>query len=377
MKKNKLKIAILQRVCTTYRVPLFRKLSTLNAVTVKLFVGENLPNSKVKNAIDLNDLDVVKLSTKYFNFNGRILIFHGGLMKELIKYKPDVIICEGESNIHSLVKAIVYRNIINRKSRIIHWSLGGLPGEMNQYNYIRHLVKKTIHLLVDKFLVYSTYGKRRLIEHWNVKKPVGVAVNVSNVEKFIDLYGKNKKSRFEYRKKYNLSDSFTVLYVGDFSPAKRIEVIIDTARILRTKNIKFILIGSGPELSKYKKMAINMSLDNVSFTGHISNGLFEYYIASDAFMLPGRGGMVISEAMSLGLPVLAYQADGTEYDLVKNNKTGTLVTNGSSKEFADEIVKYTDERERVKKMGEFSNRFMLENFTSSKMINSIITLINC
>ena len=38
--------------------------------------------------------------------------------------------------------------------------------------------------------------------------------------------------------------------------------------------------------------------------------------SADVVVVPGRGGIVISEAMVHGVPVIVHQADGTEYELV-------------------------------------------------------------
>ena len=48
----------------------------------------------------------------------------------------------------------------------------------------------------------------------------------------------------------------------------------------------------------------------------------EVYCKADIVYVPGRGGMIISEAMAFACPVILHEADGTEYDLVINGKTG-------------------------------------------------------
>ena len=56
--------------------------------------------------------------------------------------------------------------------------------------------------------------------------------------------------------------------------------------------------------------------------------LINHLKQSFLLILPGRGGMVISEAMTCGIPVLTSAADGTERDLIKNKLNG-YITDGS------------------------------------------------
>ena len=62
---------------------------------------------------------------------------------------------------------------------------------------------------------------------------------------------------------------------------------------------------------------------NIFFVGKIIDGISKYFLQSDVFVLPGLGGLAISDAMIHGLPVIAGKADGTEIDLV-TNETGFL-----------------------------------------------------
>ena len=45
---------------------------------------------------------------------------------------------------------------------------------------------------------------------------------------------------------------------------------------------------------------------------------------SDLLLLPGRGGMVISESLSVLTPVLCFACDGSEYDLLSSPALSTI-----------------------------------------------------
>ena len=56
-----MRIAVLQRVIPSYRIELFSELTHQTDIDVKLFIGEGVPKTKVKNSPDLNSIDYIKL----------------------------------------------------------------------------------------------------------------------------------------------------------------------------------------------------------------------------------------------------------------------------------------------------------------------------
>ena len=104
----KSKVIILQRVCAPFRVKTFIEFQKI-AINSSLIIGEDIPNSKVKNGKYLKGLNYTKLPTRHINFFGRILTFHKGLLSQLKKNKPELIICEAESHVIGYLTAIIYK----------------------------------------------------------------------------------------------------------------------------------------------------------------------------------------------------------------------------------------------------------------------------
>src|SRR5688572_12838587 len=86
------RLAILQRVCPGYRTALFSRLSMDNEWHIKLFIGENIPDSKVNNASNLEGVRFQKLDTRFVKFGHRIFPWHIGLIEQLKAFNPDVIL---------------------------------------------------------------------------------------------------------------------------------------------------------------------------------------------------------------------------------------------------------------------------------------------
>lgn len=134
-----------------------------------------------------------------------------------------------------------------------------------------------------------------------------------------------------------------VMYVGRISREKRIETLIEAARMLKNENIRFALVGTGPAYAHYQHMVERMHLqDKIRFMGFVGNGeLPKYYAACDAFCIPSTfetQGIVSIEAMASGKPVI-----GADYlalkELIKNGKNGEKFAPGDSRGCANKIRK--------------------------------------
>ena len=63
-------------------------------------------------------------------------------------------------------------------------------------------------------------------------------------------------------------NSFNLFYAGVLGIAQNLEVVMRAMHILSDKNVNLIIVGSGPEEYKLKKLKNQLNLDNVQFLGH-------------------------------------------------------------------------------------------------------------
>ncbi|MFX0043170.1 MAG: glycosyltransferase family 4 protein [Candidatus Hodarchaeota archaeon] len=212
--------------------------------------------------------------------------------------------------------------------------------------------KKTLILTMDTFPAYSFNVSPILNTLFKLYfKTIGkIAFFASN---YISIYG---NSFFKYAKKAgisrrkiivtptgiesvtkspdkNIRETFSinsnekiVLYVGLHNKRKGIDLIIKTANLLKNENIKFILVGDGPErlnsINKVSKLGLS---NNVLFTGTRLD-IHNFYNQADVFFLPSRGeGLagVLMEAMIYQVPIVTSNIAGTR-DLIKHLENGLL-----------------------------------------------------
>ena len=116
------------------------------------------------------------------------------------------------------------------------------------------------------------------------------------------------------------------LYVGRVSSDKRVEVLLESARLLEqtAAGVRFVVAGDGPA----RELLESEAPPSVRFAGEVhGDELARLYSSADVFCFPSTTdtfGQVILEAAASGLPVVAAAAGGA-LELVRHGETGLLV----------------------------------------------------
>lgn len=371
MRTQRIRFAVLQRVCPAYRIALFAALSRVEGVDLRLFIGSDVPGTMVMSALNLDGVPVTRVKTRFVRLGRRVLPLHVGLVDALRLFGPDVILCEGESHFIAYLQAIYYRLRYARNTALLHWCLTALPGERLRKYRAAELVKAFFRRHFEAFVVYSSYSRERLIELGEASAKVFVATNVGDVNRHLALADSITESKPAARRRLGLPDRFTVLYVGTLDRSKRPDVMLDLARTLPRCTYSFVLAGSGDGLESLRARASSEEIENVYLPGRVTSELQWYYRAADVLVIPGRGGIVISEAMAFGLPVVVHQADGTEYDLVRDGVTGVHLADGTCERFRDALKSLHDDPQRRVEMGAEGRRQLERSWTTANMVREI------
>jgi len=144
------------------------------------------------------------------------------------------------------------------------------------------------------------------------------------------------------------------------------EAVMEVLR--RNDNVKFMVCGEGSLRGRLGEIAAREGLEEkVIDIGNIERQqLKDYYSAGDIFVYTSKSetqGMVFTEAMYSGLPIVAVRATGVK-DIVEDNKTGFLVRE-DTREFGKAVQKLIDDEDLRKNFGEEAKIIAREKYTSS------------
>lgn len=322
-----IRVAISYRVLQAWRVPVFHRLSKVPDISIMVFYGEDFDGTKVVSYSGATDFASKKLPTKKIKLstrNGKAYIpFNSTLYRELKAYKPDVVISEGASNFVNNIICFMYAK--RHRCKIVQWGLGEIQGrKRSTHRKALDVLFKYIEKNSDGAISYSTYGAKYYKKVGVPPEKVVVAVNVVDTEsRMMEMrqYCLNNRLAFPSPVPMN----FNLLFVGSLSENKGVDKIIEAMVGLRQLPVTLTIVGDGPARAQLEEMVRQKGLqDQVNFVGHVTSGIAQYFYFASLFILPGLGGLAVSDALVHGVPVICSVGDGCEQDLI-NGKNGIIV----------------------------------------------------
>ncbi len=154
-----------------------------------------------------------------------------------------------------------------------------------------------------------------------------------------------------FRERYGIAkDRPTLVHVGRVAFEKNIGFLLKVVAEVRRSiaDVLLVIAGEGPALAGLEKQAQRLGLeDNVMFIGYLARdgALLDCYHAGDAFVFASRTetqGLVLLEAMALGVPVVSTAVMGTR-DILDAGK-GALVAEENVADFAAKTVSVLRDR---------------------------------
>jgi len=151
--------------------------------------------------------------------------------------------------------------------------------------------------------------------------------------------------RAAFRQRHGIpADRPVLLFVGRVAHEKNIDFLLRALRaaLADVPDLLLVIAGEGPALEPLKRMAAQLGLrEHVLFVGYLdrSSTLLDCYRGADAFVFASRTetqGLVLLEAMALGVPVISTAVMGTR-DVVGPGR-GALVPQDDEADFAAHIV---------------------------------------
>lgn len=186
-----------------------------------------------------------------------------------------------------------------------------------------------------------------------------------------------------FKQLYNLQDSFIVGRIGRSDNCKFDLITLDGFAEFANKvtNARFLLVGATPEILAH---AATLNLTEKLIVLNTTSDLHQlliYYQSLDVFLAASTigesFGMVIAEAMTVGVPVITISTDdrdNAQVEVVDNNVTGLVVERNTEKISAALLHLYQNEETRVRLSASSRNKIIGE-YQADKIVGSLEGLI--
>lgn len=278
------------------------------------------------------------------------------------KYQPNLVHC------HSSKAGLL--------GRIAAWSLG-VPAVFTVHGWaFTEGVAPRKRRIYEYIEWIGGFFSQRIICVSEYDRKLGAAILRKHREKMLTIY--NGVSEDAPRYTGIVHDPLHLVMVARFSQPKVQGDVLQALFRLNECGIKVHVdfVGDGDELASVRLLAERLSLsDQVRFLGsqtHIENLLPEY----DGFLLVSRWeGFPISilEAMRAELPIIASDVGGV-CEEVLHGGTGLLVQRDSVDDLTKKLRYAAEHREAFRDMGCAGRRRFVENFTTAKMMERIMSV---
>lgn len=202
---------------------------------------------------------------------------------------------------------------------------------------------------VDRLLVPSSAMRDKLADY-GIATPMEVLPTGIPVDRLCGGDGRR------FRAQHDLSpEDRVLLFVGRVAHEKNIPFLLQAFRQASEAcaSLRLVIAGEGPALPGLRELASRLGIaERTRFVGYLDRdgALQDCYRAADAFVFASRTetqGLVLLEALALGVPVVALSVMGTRD--VLEGQPGALIAEDAVPAFAQAMVRIaTDDALRVR-----------------------------
>ena len=226
-------------------------------------------------------------------------------------------------------------------------------------------INRSVFSLIEKTnqIVVETPTVKNHLLHQGVTTPIATIPNFREPMRLPAF------DRIKTTAKYQLSPAIPViLCVSRLSKEKNLGTLLSIAsQIPRRHRFQLVFAGGGGELDNLKKAALSLGIFKFChFLGPIEfNQIPEIYSIADIFAYPCQTdtqAIVISEAMTAALPIIAFNAPGP-IDFVVHKSAGFLCS--TEEEFVKHLSQLLTDPQLRKKLGSQAEKAAKE-FTPAK-----------
>jgi glycosyltransferase involved in cell wall biosynthesis len=209
----------------------------------------------------------------------------------------------------------------------------------------------------------------------------GVRAEMRVIPTGLDLGRLTGGDRERFRAQYGIAPGRPVaLTVGRVAFEKNIGFLVDVLERVRATipDVLLVIAGEGPALPALRREVAGRGLaGNALFVGYLDrNGpLIDCYRSADAFVFASRTetqGLVLLEAMALGLPVVSTAVMGTRS--VLDGARGAIVVNEDAAQFAAALDMVLQSRELGTSLGAQAAEHVRSRWSSAEMARRMMEL---
>ncbi len=168
-----------------------------------------------------------------------------------------------------------------------------------------------------------------------------------------------------------------ILYLGRFDPRNGLETMIRAFTKIRRQRgdtVRLIVVGDGPLRTHYQRQVPEDIAGSIAWVGRVNWDRPRYFASADVLCTPcerASFGMVLLEAMSCGVPVVASRISGFQL-VMEHDRQGLFISNPKDATgFADGITSLLDDPQRRECMARAGRHTAVTQYAWSCVANRL------
>lgn len=265
------------------------------------------------------------------------------LLRSIRRFRPHVILVH-LLPLNLLVLALVALRIVRTPVVAVEHAHRTAAEESAKTSWlIRCLTRQLIRLLYP--YASAVVGVSELVAR-DIASRMCNDANVRTIPNGIDVNRINRRAREHTRESMRLEllASPTLVAVGRLTPEKAFDDLLSAFAEVRLRpgfeTASLAILGDGPRRSQLVEQANELGVSEaVWFPGFVANP-WAVMARADIFVLSSRSegfGLVVAEAVALGLPVVSTDCRSGPADILEGNLRARLVTVGDRSGMAEAI----------------------------------------
>lgn len=168
-------------------------------------------------------------------------------------------------------------------------------------------------------------------------------------------------------------DKKNIITISRLDYGKKNDDIIKSFSKIKESNWKLYIIGDGKEFNNLKKLINDLNLNNkVILTGYKNKEeINKYMLDSSLFLMASITEglpMVLLEAMSYGIPCIAYEVPSGVNDIIEDGRNGYIIKNRNELEYIKRIEEVINDSKLRNKLG-LNAKEKAKEFSKEKIVN--------
>lgn len=330
-------------------------------------------NAKLPYYEKIGNVNVYRAGLGIGIFDKFLLPFLGFLKAEKLNKKNNYRIIWSLMASQASIAAVFFKIKNKDKKLILTLQEGDEEEYLKRYvfgvDFLYKLLIKPWHSFVfkkaDKIIAISNDLKKRAIKN-NAKCEILIIPNGVDINNFFRCFSEEDLDKIRNEIKINKDDKI-IIHTGRLVLKNALDDVIKALQYL-PRNVKFLMLGVGPDLEKLRGLAENLKVEHrVIFWKFVSHKeMTQYLKISNIFCRPSLSeglGSSFLEAMAAEVPVVATPVGGIP-DFLINGETGWFCEARNPQSIAEKIRYVLDEKnaEEVKQVVANARKMVEEKY---------------